>query len=257
LQLTLYAIPGSHPCEAVEAALKLKGLAYERVHLLPGLSQFQQLGRFGRRTVPGLVADGYKVSGSTLILRLLDGIQPEPRLFPSDPEQRAEVERAEAWGDEDLQSAARWITVYALTRRSDAAKSFLGESNLPDIPDAVAAPLTGATFKAELRILGPGAKGVEHWLRELPGLLDRADALIEAGTIGSDSPNAADLQIGASIALLAKLEDLRGAIDARPSGRLARRLFDFPGSIPEGALPAEWLRAMPLTPADVSLTSGV
>jgi len=75
VRLTLYSIPGSHPCETVEAALGIKGLAYERVDLLPGLSQFQQRARFGRRTVPGLVVDGYKVSGSPLILRTLDGLK--------------------------------------------------------------------------------------------------------------------------------------------------------------------------------------
>src|SRR3954447_9140455 len=53
MDLKLYVIPGSHPCVAVEAALNLKGLAYERVDLLPGASIPIQLARFGRRTVPG------------------------------------------------------------------------------------------------------------------------------------------------------------------------------------------------------------
>jgi glutathione S-transferase len=237
VRLTLYVIPGSHPCETVEAALGLKGLAYERVDLLPGLSQIQQLVRFGRRTVPGLVVDGYKVSGSMLILRALDGIQPDPPLYPHDAAERAAVEEAERWGDGPLQDAARWITVYALTRRPDAAKSFLENANLPQFPDAVTTALTSATFRGELRLLGPGATGAERWTRELPALLDRVDELIAAGTIGGETPNAADLQIGASVALLAKLEDLRATIESRPAGELARRLFSFPGAIPAGALP--------------------
>jgi glutathione S-transferase len=257
MQLTLYAVPGSHPCEAVAVALELKGLPYDRVDLLPGVSQVQQLARFGRRTVPGLVADGYKISGSSLILRALDGFEPDPPLFPRDPEARAAVEAAEHWGDGEMQDAARWISVYALTQRPEAGKSFLAKATLPDFPDPITSPLTRATMQGELRLIGPGVSGAEQSLRELPGLLDRVDELIEAGTIGAEAPNAADLQIGASIALLAKLEDLRPAIEARPCGRLAQRLFSFPGSIPAGALPAEWLRAMPLTHADVSLTSGV
>jgi glutathione S-transferase len=246
VRLTLYSIPGSHPCETVEAALGFKGLSYDRVDLLPGASQFQQLLRFGRRTVPGLVVDGYKVSGSLLILRTLEGIKPDPPLYPADPAQRETVEEAERWGDEQLQEAARWLSVYSLTQRPDAAKSFLANSNLPDLPDAVAAQLTKSVFWTELRVLGPGADGAETWLRELPRLLDRVDELIAAGTIGGEQPNAADLQIGASIALMAKLEDLRAAIEPRPAGELARRLFSFPGSVPAGALPAEWLRATPL-----------
>src|SRR3954468_8020009 len=85
MDLKLYVIPGSHPCATVEAALDLKGLPYERVDLLPGLSALLQLARFGRRTVPGLSVDGYKVSGSRLILRTLDGLKAEPRLYSGDP----------------------------------------------------------------------------------------------------------------------------------------------------------------------------
>ena len=257
MKLTLYAIPGSHPCETVGAALRLKGLPYERVDLLPGLSQFQQLARFGRRTVPGLQVDGYRVSGSTLILRTLDGIAPDPPLYPRDPAQRRAVEEAEHWGDEDLQDAARWISVFALTRSPSAAKSFMADSSLPELPDAVAAGLTGVVFRAELRALGPGAGGAERRLRGLPRLLDHADALIAAGTIGGDAPNAADLQVGASIALLAKLEDLRPVIEDRPCGELARRLFPFPGQIRAGALPAEWLRATSFPRAGGPVTSAV
>src|SRR5436305_7854209 len=88
MDLKLYVIPGSHPCATVEAALDLKGLTYERVDLLPGLSSPLQLARFGRRTVPGLVVDGYKVSGSRLILRTLDGLKAEPAAVPGRPRGR-------------------------------------------------------------------------------------------------------------------------------------------------------------------------
>jgi glutathione S-transferase len=63
--------------------------------------------------------------------------------------------------------------------------------------------------------------------------------------IGGDQPNAADLQIGASVRLLLTLDDLRTPIDARPCGEHARRLFpDYPGRLPHGALPAAWIPAL-------------
>ena len=40
----LYVLPGSHPCAAVEAALKLKSIDYDRVDLLP-MSQLLRMGR--------------------------------------------------------------------------------------------------------------------------------------------------------------------------------------------------------------------
>jgi glutathione S-transferase len=245
VRLTLYTLPGSHPCETVEAALRLKGLDYERVDLLPGIAPFHQLLRFGRRTVPGLRVDDYKVVGSPLILRTLDGLVREPALYPADPAARAAVVEAERWGDEQLQEAARWALIHSITQDPVAAQSFLEESTLPKLPVPIAAPFTRGVFRAEQRILGGGVAGAERWLGELPALLDRADEMIAGGTIGGDSPNAADLQIAASVALMLKLEDLRPSIEPRPCGRLARRLFPHQvGSIPAGALPAGWLAGL-------------
>jgi glutathione S-transferase len=238
VKLVLYAVPGSHPCQTVEAALALKNLHYERVDLLPGFSQLQQRVRFGRRTVPGLVVDGYKVSGSRLIMRTLDGLRPEPRLYPDDPA----VEAADAWGDGPLQNIARMAILHALTRRPDAGPSFLEGSNAPQVPPFVAEPTTRAVFGVEVKLLAGGPPGVQKALAELPAALDRVDSLIADGTIGGEQPNAADLQLGASLRLMMCLEDLRAAIEARPCGRLSRRLFpDYPGSVPAGALPREWV----------------
>ena len=242
MRLTLYVMPGSHPCETVEAALRLKGLDYDRVDLLPGIAPFHQLLRFGRRTVPGLRVDGYKVVGSPLILRTLDGLVAEPALYPADPARRAAVEEAERWGDEQLQEGARWALIHSITRDPVSAQSFLEESSLPKLPTALAAPATRAVFRAEQRLVAGGAAGSERWVRAIPDLLDRADELIADGVIGGEAPNAADLQIAASVALMLKLEDLRPHIESRPSARLARRLFPHEvGSMPAGALPADWL----------------
>jgi hypothetical protein len=110
------------------------------------------------------------------------------------------------------------------------------------LPIAVAAPFTRAVFRAEQGILGGGVANAERWVRKLPEVLDHVDALIADGTVGSETPNAADLQIAASVALMLKLEDLRPHVESRPAGQLARRLFPHQvGSIPTGAIPAEWL----------------
>lgn len=242
MKLKLYAIPGSHPCLAVEAALGLKGLDYERVDMLPGLSPFHQLATFGKRTVPAMNIDGDKVVGSRLIMRALDGIAPEPPLFPDDPDRRAAADEAERWGDEVLQETARWISIYAVAHRPESASSFTVEANIPRMPDALVAPLTRAIFSAELRVIGGGRERVQSSLRELPSQLDHVDALLAEGVLGADPPGAADLQIASSIRLLLTLGDVREQIDARSCGEWARRVLPhFPGEVPSGALPAEWL----------------
>src|SRR3954463_15519529 len=241
MDIKLYVIPGSHPCATVEAALPLKSLEYQRIDQLPGAAPFLQLARFGRRTVPGLVVDGYKVSGSRLIMRTLDGLKSDPRLYTDDPS----VDEADRWGDEELQSAARWIIAGALTRNPASADSFLTGANVPQLPAALAHHGTRAWFAAELRLLAGGAHAAEQAVRDLPRLLDHIDELIESGVIGGEAPNAADLQIAGSVRLLLTFADLRDMIDARPAGRLARRLIPrYPGDVPAGTVPADWLSAL-------------
>src|SRR3954469_2172075 len=138
-ELTLYVVPASHPCAAVELALKRKGLAYRRVDLPPVLHAVHQRLAFGRRTVPGLRLDtGEKVVGSRAIMRVLDGLEPEPPLLPAAAAQRARVEAAEAWGDEVLQGLVRRL-VYAGFRRSPDAMLSYGEDAALPIPPAIAA----------------------------------------------------------------------------------------------------------------------
>jgi glutathione S-transferase len=120
----LYVVPASHPCAAVERALQLKGIAYERVDLPPVIHKAVTKVRFGVGTVPALELDGGRVSGSRLIMRTLDAAVPEPPLLPADPAQRGRVEDAERWGDEILQSATRRLSWAALSRRADAMRSF-------------------------------------------------------------------------------------------------------------------------------------
>jgi glutathione S-transferase len=242
VKLVLYVIPGSHPCQTVEGALVHKGLHYERNDLLPGASQLQQRARFGRRTVPGLEVDGYRVSGSRLIMRTLDGLQPEPRLYPEDPERGAAVDEADRWGDGPLQDIVRLVSVYSIGQHPETGPSFMEDANAPQLPPVLAEPITRAVFATEVKMLAGGSSGVEKALAELPAALDHADGLIATGVIGGEQPNAADFQIAASIRLLLNFEDVRAPVDARPCGELARRLFPrYPGNVPAGALPSEWI----------------
>ena len=96
----LYVIPGSHPSRTAMLMLERKGIPYKRVDLMPVVSKgVLKAQRFPEVTVPALKIDGRRVQRSTEIGRELDRIQPEPALYPADPEKRSKVEEAEAWGD--------------------------------------------------------------------------------------------------------------------------------------------------------------
>ena len=60
--------------------------------------------------------------------------------------------------------------------------------------------------------------------------------------IGGEQPNAADLQIGATLRILLNVGDLCPLLAGSEGERIARNLFaEYPGEIPAGAFPAGWV----------------
>ena len=239
----LYVVPASHPSAAVEEALKLKGVAYKRVDLLPVMHKGVTRVLFGTSTVPALRLDGEKLQGSRAILHRLDELVPDPPLYPADPAARARVEEADRWGDEVLQSAARRLAWALLRRSPKAMRSYAQDAKLP-IPIGVAMTSAGLVARTEVMINKASEDAARADLAALPGWIDHVDQLIADGVIGGETPNAADLQIGSSLRLILTLEDVAPLLRDRPAGQLALRLFPrFPGSVPAGTAPAGWLPA--------------
>lgn len=239
----LYVVHGSHPCATVARALEMKGIAYKTVELPPPSHAAVMRVMFGKRTVPGLrLEDGEKISGSRAILRRLDELAPEPRLFPAGEEARARVQRAEEWGDEVLQPIARRLLWPSFARHPEAMLSYQEGSQLPPVPPKVVIALAPIVTRIERRMNHADEGNVRADLKALPAHLDRVDDWIAEGVIGGEQPNAADLQIATTLRLLMTIGDVRPLIDGRPCAELALRLFPtLPGSTPQGVLPAEWI----------------
>jgi glutathione S-transferase len=246
VKVKLYASPGSHPCAAVEVALRLKKIDYERVDLLPLTQLLVGPLRYGGNTVPGLRIDGERLAGSRTIMRRLDTLAPEPPLLPplSDAVARARVLEAERWGDEVLQSVPRRILDAAFLRLPACMESYAGETKLP-LPRAALRPALPLTAKLMARRNHAEDESVKADLAALPAQLDHIDAWIADGVLGGEQPNAADLQIGSSIRLLLTLGDVRPLIEgpSRPAQRLTRWFEPQAGEVPAGTLPGEWLPA--------------
>jgi glutathione S-transferase len=244
VKVKLYALPGSHPCAAVEAALRLKAVEYKRVDFLP-LTQLA-IGPllYGGNTVPGLRAGGERLAGSRTIMRRLDALVPEPPLLPplSDAVARARVLEAERWGDEVLQSVPRRILDAAFLRLPSCMESYAGDAKLP-LPRALIRPAVPLTAKLMARRNKADDDKARADLAALPAQLDHIDAWIADGVLGGEQPNAADLQIGSSIRLLMTIGDVRPMIVGRPAEGLTRWFEPQAGEAPVGTLPAEWLPA--------------
>lgn len=238
--ITLHVLPPSPPCHTVEAALRLKGLAYERVDLQPGKHQeaMAEIYGPGQTTVPGILVDGTPVHGSVSILERLEELQPEPALYP--PAIADAVHEAERWGDGRLQDLSRYLPWGALHFRPESLGTFGGAGAL----DAAGTDYAIKVIRGTWRYHGLTAQILFDALQDLPGLLDRVDALAADGTIGTDHVTAADLQIGASLRVLLTVGDLHPLMEGRAGEEIARRLFpDYAGLVPAGALPAGWVPA--------------
>jgi glutathione S-transferase len=245
VKVRLWVIQGSHPGISARLMLERKGIDYKLTILPPGFSRrlIKRFGFEGDRT-PALKIDGRKVQGSTQISRELERVQPEPPLFPADPEKRKRVEEAEQWGDDEPQSIPRTIIWWAFKKDRSPMESFL--ANAPAaarfwLPPRMAVKTAGPMVNLGAKINDSSDEHVRAELARLPAMLDHIDRLIAEGTLNSEQLNAADYQLAPSVRLLMAFEDLRPAIEARPAGAFAKRVLPDPaGTIPE-IFPKEWL----------------
>src|SRR3954447_4908744 len=233
--LTLHVLPPSHPCMTAEAALRLKGLEYEKVALrMPHTEEMERLYGPGHTTVPGLTIDDERVHSSLAILDRLERLVPDPPLYPAAIADA--VREAERWGDAELQDLGRRLPWGALHFRPEAMGTFGGaDAPLDPAGTDFAIRFTRAMWKYH-RI---SAERLAEDLLGLPAKLDHVDQLASEGIIGGERPTAADLQIGATVRVLLPVGDLRPLLQGRRAEQIARRwLPDYAGDVPAGAFPA-------------------
>ena len=244
MDVRLYTIPGSHPGVTVQMMLKQKGIPFKRTDLFPVISKAVVRGLgFPGSSVPALRIDGEKLQGSRAISRELERLQPEPALFPADPEKRAAVEEAERFGDEELQHPVRQLIWWAFRKNRAPLRSYSAGAKL-GIPIGLAVKTAAPIVALDARLNKATDENVRADLTAFGSLLDRVDELIASGTIGGEELNAADFQIAPSLRLAMTFQDLRPLIDARPAGKLARRVQpEIAGDFPP-VFPADWLEPL-------------
>ena len=244
MTVKLYWFPLSHPAQAAHKMLELKGVSFDTVDVMPGMQRVHlRVAGFREGTVPALKLDGRRVQGSLRISRALDQLVAEPPLFPADPDLRARVEAAERWGDEELQPVPRRVIRWGIVHNMALRRWLAGQSHLP-LP-ALAARTSGPAARYYARVVGADEAAVRRDLVALPRLLDQADSMLADGTLTTDPPNAATVQVLSSVRALDGFTDLTKIVADRPSAVAARELFpDFPGPVPS-FVPAEWLPSGP------------
>jgi glutathione S-transferase len=192
--------------------LEHKEIEHKVVNLVPGThaALLRPLG-FRRGTVPAMRLDGRRVQGSRAISRALEEAQPEPPLFPADPEERIRVEEAERWGDRVLQLAPRRLAGWINVRRPELRAKLAREAGVPASQLVGSAGWPVAWYFAH-KVGANDSEGVRRTVGTLPALLDHVEELLDEGTIGGQQRNAADFQIGTSVRLLTTFADLAPAM---------------------------------------------
>ncbi len=247
----LYVIHGSHACCAGSLMLEHKGIAYRRVALPTGAHPLlvRALGFPGNRkpirsvdggttgglrlldrlgTVPALRFGSERVQTNRTIASFLDRVQPQPPLFPADPERRSAVEDALRWGDDVFQMVARRIALIGGRHGLDALRDRGGDGRLGPLLARGERPRAINNAIAARIIFRANADAERELLDELPAQLDRIDAWLAEGVLGGAEPNAADFMIAPSLALIAYRLDLRPQIEARPAGAFVERVLPEP-----------------------------
>jgi glutathione S-transferase len=232
--------------------LDIKGVEYKLVDVLP-LNQkvHTRLAGFRGGTVPALKLDGRKLQGSRKISKELDARWPEPPLFPADPEQRARVEGAERWGEEEFQPVPRRVFRFAVANLPEIRRWAVRNQGLP-APGVLAAAMQPAFAYYARTVEADGRRATEAGVRAdlaaLPAMFDRVDGLMADGTLTVDPPNAATLQILITVRVLEAFADLREFVQSRPCARPAQELFpSYPADVPR-FLNGEWLEPIRSAP---------
>jgi glutathione S-transferase len=229
MKVVLYWMSISHPSQVARKMLDLKGVEYELVDVVPLNQRIHlRLAGFSGGTVPALKLDGQRVQGSRQIAGALDERWPEPPLFPADPALRARVEEAERWGEEQLQPIPRRLFRYGVARNPKLREGVVRVQRLP-IP-AVTAQAIRPVLEWYVRTVEADGRrateaGVRADLAALPALLDHVDRLVGDGTLTLDPPNAATLQIMASVNLMGRFVDLAELVASHACAEPARELF--------------------------------
>ncbi len=250
MQTKLYVIP-THPCRTAMLMLEHKRIPYRRVDLPAALhplalrlhgfrgnaAPFRDIDDRPHRvlaladrmgTVPALLFDGNRVMRNRDIARFLDEVQPDPPLFPAEPDRRLAVEDAERWSDEVFQMAARRLLLAAMLRGRDGIVNRGEDGRLgPLISRHETARFAVARLVARFAF-AVNARSDDDLLAALPGMLDRIDAWIEAQVLNGEQLYAADFMIATSLAWLCYRPDVRAELERRPIIRLIDRVLPEP-----------------------------
>ena len=196
----LWHLKVSNYNEKARWALDYKGIPHVRRAMVPG-THVQTAERLtGKRTFPILVLEGTAIGDSTDIIAALEGHEPGPPLYPSDPRERRRALDLEDFFDEQLGPAVRRALMHALLADGEV---FL-DTFVPELPGERRAA-TLAEFPTFRRTLAERMRADERGAEEAYARIAHAGLRFRAergpdGYLVGDAFTVADLTAAALVA---------------------------------------------------------
>lgn len=203
-------------CQKVAKALRHKGITFTTIDYNGILaSKVQGLSKAGK--VPVLDIDGLRIQDSTKIVRYLDEVYPDlPRLYPTDPQLKVQVELWEDWSDELLY----FYEVYLRVSDPDALDAAVAVSSegRPAYERVVIKPLLKAALYMQVLMQGTGRMAKADVEAEFLRHLDRIELVLGAtGWLVGDQITIADMAVGAQLGEVVRTSQrMRPEILGRP-----------------------------------------
>jgi glutathione S-transferase len=220
--------------EKVRWALDFKRIPHVRRSLVPGFPRAMIFSRRG--TLPVLDLDGDRIVDSTRIIEALERRQPDPSLYPLDPEERRRALELEDYFDEHTGHEGRRVFFYDLRDRPDYLSAFVTTGR-------------GPAMRRFVRIIWPVAMlSASRRYRFYPDDVEEARGKLVAalGRIESES-RATGYLVGSSFTVA----DLAAAALLYPVAWPAETQYPYPEpprtdfiASAEGHPAVEWIREM-------------
>jgi len=195
---TLWQIDVSHYSEKARWALAYKGIEHRRRSPVPGVhvTVALWLTRGRGATFPILSLDGRNVADSTAIIAALERRQPQPALYPADPEPRRRALALEDHFDEELGPHIRRLAWHELGTDPEKMAELMALSAPPPMRRFGKTTALYARGWTALRFGAASEEGAAKARAKVLAALDRLDAELAKGGgdyLVGDSFSVADL----------------------------------------------------------------
>lgn len=203
-------------CQKVARMLRFKGIPFDTVNYNGILgAKVPMLSKVGK--VPVLDINDRRLQDSTRIARYLDEAFPDaPRLYPTDPIQKAAVELWEDWADELLYFYEVYFRVNDPEALAEAVR--ISSEGRPAYESVLVKQFIKFELKTQLFFQGTGRMAHGDIKAEFRGHLDRIELVLgQTGWLVGDQQTIADIAVGSQLAEVVRTSKKFGAeILARP-----------------------------------------